>query len=138
MPQLVWGDHLQCHKWSGGTSCSYHKWSGGTNFGGTSCSMTALTLNQFIHDLHYHYHCPIHLRWLVSSLSGRKFSRTGLPSDNFLFGGGVRMLQSSSFLSQPFHPNVANSIIATCDGNLHPVASCGLMNVKQIPRHRIL
>ena len=47
------------------------------------------------------------------------------------------MLQSSSFLSQPFHPNVANSIIATCDGNLHPVASCGLMNVKQIPRHRI-
>ena len=29
-----------------------------------------------------------------------------LPSDNLLFGRGVRMLQSSPFLSQPFHQSV--------------------------------
>ena len=39
-PQVVRGDHLQCCKWSGGTSCGCREWSGGTNFGGTSRSMT--------------------------------------------------------------------------------------------------
>ena len=33
-PSLVWEYHLQCRKWSGGTSYSCHKWFGGPIFGG--------------------------------------------------------------------------------------------------------